>query len=109
MEIGCGTEGPDRGKMQEATMHRLLVRATVCGVRVLGLGAGPASAASWADGLFAEKGHDFGPIPRGAKVRHDFLLTNRLAEPLSIVHIRASCGCTSGRSSASQVAPGQSA
>ncbi len=68
-----------------------------------------ARAQSWADNLFVEHGHDFGPVPRGAVVRHDFVMTNRLKEPLTILDVRASCGCTSGRASATQLAPGQSA
>lgn len=64
---------------------------------------------NWADSLFTEHGIDFGPVPRGAKVRHDFVLTNRLNEPLTILDVRASCGCTSGRADASTVAPGASA
>ena len=68
-----------------------------------------AGAASWAEGLFAETAHDFGPVPRGGKFRHDFVLNNRLAETLTILNVRASCGCTTGRASVSQVAPGQSA
>src|SRR5262249_53337798 len=40
---------------------------------------------------------------------HDFLLTNKLAEPVTILNLRPSCGCTSGRASASMVAPGQTA
>ena len=68
-----------------------------------------ASGANWAESLFAEKAHDFGPVPRGGKYRHDFLLTNRLAEPLTILNVRASCGCTTGKASASQLAPGQTA
>jgi hypothetical protein len=53
--------------------------------------------------------HDFGPVPRGAKVRHPFVLTNGLAEVVTIVDIRASCGCTTGRAGAATVAPGQAA
>jgi hypothetical protein len=75
----------------------------------LALAASTAGAANWAEGLFAEKAHDFGPVPRGGKFRHEFLLTNRLAEPVTILNVRASCGCTTGRATASQVAPGQSA
>src|SRR5262249_40441801 len=37
-----------------------------------------------------------------------FLMVNRLAEPVTILNLRPSCGCTSGRASASTVAPGQS-
>ncbi len=65
--------------------------------------------AHWADGLFVERSHDFGPVPRGGRYHHEFVLTNRMAEPISILHIRASCGCTTGRASTGQVAPGQSA
>jgi len=67
-----------------------------------------AGAANWAEGLFTEKAHAFGPVPRGGKFRHEFLLVNRLSEPVTILNVRASCGCTTGRAGASQVAPGQS-
>lgn len=70
---------------------------------------GSARAAGWADRMFLESKHDFGPVPRGAKVRHAFVLTNRLAEPITILDVRASCGCTTGRATASVVPPGQSA
>jgi hypothetical protein len=42
------------------------------------------------------------------KVKHDFRLVNRLSEPITIVNLRPSCGCTSGRALASTVPPGQS-
>jgi hypothetical protein len=78
---------------------------------VIAVGAAPetahAGAANWAEGLFAEKAHDFGPVPRGGKYRHQFLLTNRLSESLTILNVRASCGCTTGRAVVSQLAPGQ--
>jgi hypothetical protein len=67
-----------------------------------------AGAANWAEGLFTEKAHDFGPVPRGGKFRHEFLLTNRMSEPLQVLNVRASCGCTTGRAAISQLAPGQS-
>lgn len=62
----------------------------------------------WADPLFSERAHDFGAVPRGAKVRHTFVLTNRLSEPLTILDVRASCGCTTGRAGSSLVPPGRS-
>jgi len=82
--------------------------------RVLALlivaGAAPAAtAAGWADQFFVESSHDFGTVPRGAKVRHDFVLANRLAEPITVVDVRASCGCTTGRASASVVPAGTQA
>ena len=60
----------------------------------------------WAETLFAERQHDFGPVPRGAKVRHPFVLTNRTSNPISILNLRVSCGCTSGKASVSVVPPG---
>jgi hypothetical protein len=73
------------------------------------LPCGQARAAGWADALFSERGHDFGPVARGVKVRHSFALTNRLNESITILNIRASCGCTSGKASATTIAPGQTA
>ena len=64
---------------------------------------------TWADALFAEHAHDFGPVPRGSVVRHDFVLTNRTAGPVTILDVRASCGCTTGRAANTPIAPGASA
>src|SRR4249919_2230399 len=89
-------------------MARRMVFGMVGGTAVLVLGTMTA-AAGWADGLFAERAHNFGAVPRGAKVKHDFVLTNRLAEPVTILNLRASCGCTSGKASASLLNPGESA
>lgn len=66
-------------------------------------------AGGWADALISETGHDFGPLARGVNARHAFVLTNRLSEPITILNIRASCGCTSGRADASLLPPGQRA
>lgn len=90
-------------------MTRRVFWAVLAGCATLGGLTSSASAANWADSLFAERAHDFGPVPRGAKVRHDFTLVNRLAEPVTILNLRPSCGCTSGRASASTVNPGESA
>jgi Protein of unknown function (DUF1573) len=65
--------------------------------------------AAWADSLFSEQAHDFGMVARGAKVRHLFILMNQLPESITILNLRASCGCTSGKANTSTVAPGQSA
>jgi hypothetical protein len=90
-------------------MVRRMANAVIGGTLWLLLAAGTAGAESWADTLFSENMHDFGPVPRGGKVRHNFVLTNRLAEPITIVNLRASCGCTSGKASTSLVPPGQQA
>jgi hypothetical protein len=92
---------------------RRRVLKTVVLVSAVGLSLGRpgalAHAAAWADALFAERAHDFGTVPRGAKVRHNFVLKNETAEPVSILNVRASCGCTTGRPSRSLVEPGASA
>jgi hypothetical protein len=90
-------------------MGRQMVRAAIWGALIIGISTASTRAAGWSDTLFSEKGHDFGPVPRGAKVRHNFVLTNRLAEAITIVDVRASCGCTSGKSNTSIVAPGHAA
>jgi hypothetical protein len=76
---------------------------------LIGVGAQSARAAAWTDALFPEHRHDFGMVPRGVKVKHDFLLVNRLAEPITILNLRPSCGCTSGRTATPTVGPGQTA
>ena len=87
--------------MTERVVGLALVGAVLVG------GACPAARGGWADACFAERSHDFGPVPRGAKVRHRFALTNRTAEPVTVLDVRASCGCTTGRAAAGTVAPGQ--
>jgi hypothetical protein len=107
-----GSEMPARFEKvdrQEGTMHRRWIKTAIRAALLLSVMAIPASAATWADPLFAEQGHDFGPVPRGGKVRHNFVMTNRLNEPITITNVRASCGCTTGRANASLVQPGQSA
>jgi Protein of unknown function (DUF1573) len=82
----------------------------VLGILLLvGAGVVRAEAGAWTDALFPEREHDFGMVPRGVKVKHDFLLVNRLAEPVTILNLRPSCGCTSGRANTATVAPGQTA
>lgn len=90
-------------------MSRLVIKAVVLGCVLVGSFATPSLAARWADSLFSEQAHDFGPVPRGAKVRHPFVMTNKLQEPVTILNVRASCGCTTGTANASVVNPGQSA
>ena len=90
-------------------MARRMVLAMVGGLLFGLVGTGNVTAAGWADSMFPERAFNFGPVPRGAKVKHDFVLVNRLAEPVTILNLRPSCGCTSGKASASTVNPGQTA
>jgi hypothetical protein len=90
-------------------MTRPIFWSVVGSVLLIGWGTGSVKAATWADALFPSTRHDFGMVPRGVKVKHDFPLVNRLSEPVTILNLRPSCGCTSGRSNVSLVAPGQTA
>src|SRR5262245_66286061 len=90
-------------------MTRRIVRGFFSVFVTLVAAAGTVQAAGWADSLFTERSHNFGAVPRGAKVKHEFVLINRLAEPITILSLRASCGCTSGKANASIVNPGKSA
>src|SRR5271165_2994263 len=90
-------------------MARRMNRCVGAGFVLLALGTWTVQAAGWADSLFLERAFDFGPVPRGAKVKHDFVLTNRLAEPITILNLRPSCGCTSGKASTATVNAGTSA
>ncbi|HZI63338.1 MAG TPA: DUF1573 domain-containing protein [Thermoanaerobaculia bacterium] len=38
--------------------------------------------------------HDFGNMPRGDKLQHDFVLRNEGAAPLEVREVRPACGCT---------------
>ncbi|MFT3845117.1 MAG: DUF1573 domain-containing protein [Lacibacter sp.] len=42
----------------------------------------------------SETSFDFGKIPQGKPVTHNFIVTNISKDSLKIEHIQASCGCT---------------
>src|SRR5262245_43630860 len=88
--------------------RRMILRGLV-GLVIYITGTGAAVAGGWAGALFPARSHDFGPVPPGAKLKHDFVVSNRLAEPVTILNLRASCGCTSGKASTSTLSPGQTA
>jgi hypothetical protein len=63
-----------------------------------------ASAQAWAEKMFRDKDakdnplvHDFGSVPRGAKLLHRFKITNIYAVDMQIADIRASCTCGSAK------------
>lgn len=43
---------------------------------------------------FDKETFDFGKIPQGEPVKHDFKFTNSGSEPLIISEVKSSCGCT---------------
>lgn len=66
--------------------------------------------ASAAPELSVEQGSfNFGSIPQGKKVQHNFAIKNSGDAPLQIKQLTASCGCTAAKPSSSLIAPGHSA
>lgn len=53
-----------------------------------------------------QKSWDFGFIPRGAKVTHNFLLKNVGTDTLKITNVRKSCGCTAAPLRKTVLTPG---
>jgi hypothetical protein len=49
---------------------------------------------------------DFGTVPAGTVVEHEFVLENGSAAPVQVTRVRSSCGCTAGHVSAPEIAPG---
>ncbi len=55
---------------------------------------------------FATEKHDFGTIPQGIPVTHNFSFTNTGKEPLVIKSATGSCGCTVPEYTQEAIAPG---
>jgi hypothetical protein len=49
---------------------------------------------------------NYGSVPTGTKVTHQFRFTNTGSEPLILTRVKASCGCTTPSYSTEPVAPG---
>ncbi|MBI5766278.1 MAG: DUF1573 domain-containing protein [Verrucomicrobia bacterium] len=50
--------------------------------------------------------HDFGSVPQGEAVRHDFKLRNTGDAPLEIVDVKPACGCTTAGEWTRTIPPG---
>ncbi len=68
---------------------------------------GSANAAGWAEGLFQELNKDFGSVPRGPALVHQFKIKNNTSETISISGVRVSCGCVSASVAKSQILPNE--
>ncbi len=74
----------------------------VSGGVVFGQSKGPVIA--WEKSTF-----DFGDVPQGDKVEHNFKFKNTGNEPLIITNVQVTCGCTTPKGWARDpIAPGQS-
>ena len=51
--------------------------------------------------------HEFGTVARSAKTEHRFAITNIYNQPLEVIAVRASCGCTTPIIEDKVIAPGQ--
>ena len=56
---------------------------------------------------FSEKEFDFGTVPQGKPVTHEFEFTNTGAEPVVLENVKASCGCTTPTWTKEPVMPGK--
>jgi len=56
---------------------------------------------------WVETTHDFGKIPQGKPVTHEFKFTNSGKVPLVLSQVQASCGCTTPDYSKEPIAPGK--
>lgn len=65
-------------------------------------------ASDWAYSLFSELDHDFGKVERGAKLNHDFVLTNNTGKEVRIKAVRVSCNCTRANVDSMNLGPGES-
>jgi hypothetical protein len=52
--------------------------------------------------------YDFGKVARGSDVKHRFVLRNTGSEPVKILRVQPTCGCTSGLLGKEVLAPGES-
>lgn len=78
-------------------------------ILALAIGTSSAPAQAWAEKMF--KGaltHDFGTVPRGAKLVHNFTLTNIYAVQMDITAVKAGCGCVSASAAKKSLAPRES-
>ncbi|MFH1723276.1 MAG: DUF1573 domain-containing protein [Elusimicrobiota bacterium] len=57
--------------------------------------------------VFPSPEHDFGEIPQGETVTHDFVFKNEGPGTLEIGEVRSSCGCTAALVSKKEIGPGE--
>lgn len=74
---------------------------------VLLLGPSSGHAASWADAMFTELSKDFGSVPRGPTLSHQFKVKNTTGQQVVISSVRVSCGCVSASAQKTLLQPGE--
>jgi hypothetical protein len=81
--------------------------SAIAGSAVAGSVRAQSVPANSADGLFEEKGYDFGAVPRGQILTHPFRVVNKTDKNVQVGSVRVSCGCVSAQALQSTIAPGQ--
>ena len=59
------------------------------------------------DFSFTEESYDFGHVPKGTPVTHEFTFANTGKEPIVINNVQASCGCTTPKWPKDPILPGK--
>jgi hypothetical protein len=71
--------------------------------------AGAAPAQGWAEKMFkGHTAHDFGSVPRGAQLSHQFIITNIYAVRMEITGIKSGCGCVTATAAKRVLEPRES-
>lgn len=66
-----------------------------------------AHAANWADAMFDELSKDFGTVPRGPALQHNFRIKNNTGQVAVISAVRVSCGCVTATALTNVLQPGE--
>lgn len=89
-------------------MIKLPLRAPFLGAAVLSLCL-MCQAFAEGGGLFlSEKTYEFGSVPQGARVVHEFVLQNKGSVDIQLQKFTPSCGCTAASVDTSLIKPGES-
>lgn len=83
-----------------------LLRASLVGWAVLGLGSAGAQTSFDFHGLVPERKHEFGTVARGSKLRHAFRVVNTTSHDVHIADWQTKCGCTDVKVGARDIPPG---
>lgn len=104
--FGCETEpasAPENISPEELGPNAALIRSPV------DAGDGTVDTTAVARMGFAEPTFEFGDVPQGEVVEHEFTFTNTGVLPLLITDARSTCGCTVPSYPKQPVAPGEEA
>lgn len=81
--------------------------ASICAFLVAFAGLAIAQPNSKAEFKFETETHDFGKIPQGQPVTHEFIFTNVGTEPIIISEVRPACGCSVAEFTKTPIKPGE--